>query len=767
MLGSAAASASDPPELPSVASMKLALALHAPPKVHGAATFTEMKLCANHQSRPFWLLPDGRVILDSSSTFYKEACEFLVAISEPVCRTRFLQEYQLTHFSLYAGASMGLKTEEILGQLRKFSKLSVPIEVVTMVEECTARYGKVKLVLQKDRLYVECQDPEILEQLIRDPVLSSFRVIRQPEIETDETHALAEEANADSATAMDENYLEAARLATNEDEEGTGRMINFEVDVSKVKEVKERCSRDINWPLLEEYDFRSDTSNAEVPIELKSDTQIREYQSKALSRMFSNHRARSGIIVLPCGAGKTLVGIVAATTVKRSCLVLCNSSVSVEQWYAQFRMWTSIDEQHITKFTANNKEMPHPDACVLISTYNMISFSGHRSVEAEAIMQDIRGREWGLLLMDEVHVVPAATFLTCTTRTRSRCKLGLTATLVREDGKIEDLNFLIGPKLYEANWLELQANGYIATVSCAEVWCEMTPEFYREYLKASKAHQRLLYAMNPNKFRSCEYLIRFHEARGDKVIVFSDNVFALKKYAVKMGRPMIFGATSQNERMLWLQEFKAGGRYNTIFISKVGDTSIDIPEANVIIQIASHFGARRQEAQRLGRILRPKANAVEGFNAFFYTLISRDTQEMYYSTKRQQFLVDQGYAFKVITKLADMESSSDLSYSSREEQMELLSQVMSENAADIAAHELAEDDATQDLERRSGSGGMTAGKSVASRNKRSMSDLSGGSGLAYNEMSKKPKPAIFRERERMLKAANKARNSASIADNFL
>jgi len=239
------------------------------------------------------------------------------------------------------------------------------------------------------------------------------------------------------------------------------------------------------------------------------------------------------------------------------------------------------------------------------------------------------------------------------------------------------------------------------------------------------------------------------------------------RYAVKMGRPMIFGATSQNERMLWLQEFKAGGRYNTIFISKVGDTSIDIPEANVIIQIASHFGARRQEAQRLGRILRPKANAVEGFNAFFYTLISRDTQEMYYSTKRQQFLVDQGYAFKVITKLADMESSSDLSYSSREEQMELLSQVMSENAADIAAHELAEDDATQDLERRSGSGGMTAGKSVASRNKRSMSDLSGGSGLAYNEMSKKPKPAIFRERERMLKAANKARNSASIADNFL
>lgn len=285
---------------------------------------------------------------------------------------------------------------------------------------------------------------------MQDPVLSSFRIEHRPptpRAEVPEAEKV-EEGGADAADTTskvgDGLFLEATRLATEEEEEGGTRIINFEVDASKVKEVKERCSKQINWPLLEEYDFRNDTSNPELPIELRNDTQIREYQSKALSRMFSSHRARSGIIVLPCGAGKTLVGIVAATTVKRSCLVLCNSSarathahphflftkptpatlqqfrpprsadlllcpansenddptqVSVEQWYAQFRMWTQIDDAHITKFTATHKAMPHADCCVLVSTYNMISFSGRRSREAEEIMQLIREREasWTVL----------------------------------------------------------------------------------------------------------------------------------------------------------------------------------------------------------------------------------------------------------------------------------------------------------------------------------------------------------------------------------
>jgi DNA excision repair protein ERCC-3 len=319
-----------------------------------------------------------------------------------------------------------------------------------------------------------------------------------------------------------------------------------------------------------------------------------------------------------------------------------------------------------------------------------------------------------------------------TTRTRSRCKLGLTATLVREDGKIDVLNAQIGPKLFEANWLDLQERGYIATVSCAEVWCEMTPEFFREYLRASAAIQRLLYAMNPNKFRSCEFLMKYHESRGDKVIIFSDNVFALRMYAKKLERPCIDGGVAQNERMRWLQQFKSGGKFSTILISKVGDTSIDLPEANVIIQIASHFGARRQEAQRLGRILRPKARTGDEYNAFFYTLISRDTQEMFYSGKRQQFLVDQGYAFRVITEIDKFGSGDGLSFSTKKEQLDLLGTVLAANEAEVGRADEAED---QEAARSGGGeGDGIGGGSAVSRKRSSMSEYSGAGSMVYSEV---------------------------------
>ena len=246
---------------------------------------------------------------------------------------------------------------------------------------------------------------------------------------------------------------------------------------------------------------------------------------------------------------------------------------------------------------------------------------------------------------------------------------------MREDDKIADLNFLIGPKLYEANWMELQNNGYIARVQCAEVWCPMAPSFYREYLTTPTAKKLLFFVMNPNKFRSCQYLINYHERRDDKIIVFSDNVFALKAYATKLKKPYIYGPTSHQERVQILQNFQFNPQVKTVFISKVGDTSFDLPEANVLIQISAHGGSRRQEAQRLGRILRAKKGSVtEEFNAFFYSLVSKDTMEMQYSQKRQRFLINQGYAYKVIAELPDMEKE-NLFYTTREEQHQLLQQV--------------------------------------------------------------------------------------------
>ena len=437
-----------------------------------------------------------------------------------------------------------------------------------------------------------------------------------------------------------------------------------------------------NFPLLEEYDFKRDLVTPNLGIELDTITKIRPYQEMALSKMFSNGRARSGIIVLPCGAGKTLVGITATTTIKKRTLVLCTSWVSVEQWKAQFELWTTIDPKKIYKFSSATAkkgfEFEESEAWIIISTYSMMGTGS--SEDAKRVMNFIQSVEWGLWVLDEVQVVPANMFRKVLLHAKSHWKLGLTATLVREDDKIQDLNFLIGPKLYEANWLDLQNKGFLARVQCIEVWCEMTPEFYKPYLDARHKKKIVLYVNNPNKFMAWQYLINLHEKRGDKIIVFSDNLFALEKYAKIMKKPFIHSKVSDQEKLGILHYFQRTDKVNTIFISKVGDTSIDLPSANVIIQISSHFGSRRQEAQRLGRILRPKESYKnEKYNAFFYSLCSKNTTEMLYAHKRQQFLVDQGYAFTVVKEMPFMRDKSErekLYMSKKDEQVALLEEIL-------------------------------------------------------------------------------------------
>ena len=310
---------------------------------------------------------------------------------------------------------------------------------------------------------------------------------------------------------------------------------------------------------------------------------------------------------------------------------------------------------------------------------------------------------------------------------------GLTATLLREDNKIDELNFLIGPKLYEANWQELADKGHIAKVQCAEVWCQMTPEFYTEWLKPSSQQKKaLLSVMNPNKFQCCQYLIDYHESRGDKIIVFSDNVYALEKYARKLNKAYIYGDTPQAERLRILENFQHNEMVNTIFLSKIGDTSLDLPEATCLIQISSHYGSRRQEAQRLGRILRAKRRNDEGFNAFFYSLVSKDTQEVFYSSKRQAFLVDQGYAFKVITRLEGMDTRKDLAFRTAQEQRELLMGVLLAKDADGEAERIDGDMFGSKYAARAGK----KKKAGARRTAGTLSDLSGGQDMAYIEYNK-------------------------------
>jgi DNA excision repair protein ERCC-3 len=395
----------------------------------------------------------------------------------------------------------------------------------------------------------------------------------------------------------------------------------------------------------------------------------------------------------------------------------------------------------------------------------MVAYNGQRSAAAEAVMKVLTQQEWGLILLDEVHVAPAAMFRKCVNLTHSRCKLGLTATLVREDDLINDLYYLLGgPKLYEANWLDLIQAGHLATVQCVEVWCDMTKEFYRKYLESTALRKRLLYCMNPNKFRTCESLIKTHEARGDKVLVFSDNVFAIKKYALALGKPFIFGGTSDWERIQCLHNFQHDPNTNCLFISKIGDNSIDLPDVNVIIQISSHFASRRQEAQRLGRILRPKSKGLGRTQAYFYTLVSRDTREMMYAAKRQRFLVAQGYAFKVLTNLLKdlpLDEAKALHYSSHESQVELLAEVCAADEIEGDEEDVDEDNilpttnAKDSNSSSSSSSSPPTSSTGATRKRGSTAQLSGGADMGYAEFDR----AESTKKKKVFKESDPRRNS--------
>ena len=654
-----------------------------------------LQLKLDHKARPLWVAPDGHIFLESFSPVYKHAHDFLIAIAEPVSRPQRIHEYRLTAYSLYAAVSVGLQTDDIIEYLKRLSKTSIDDGIVKFVKECTFSYGKVKLVLKHNSYFVESQFPDVLQKLLKDPVIQQCR-LKQDSTENSVEHSqmmkqtaikktkdTSESANNGAEGATNEQNSTAPpedifdyykKLDADEDDGTLMDMVSFEINREHLEMLQKRCI-ELDYPLLAEYDFKNDTVNRDINIQLKPSTVLRPYQEKSLRKMFGNGRARSGIIVLPCGAGKTLAGVTAACTIRKKCLVLCTSGVAVEQWRSQFKLWATLDESIICRFTSDAKDKPM--GCdILISTYSMISHTTKRSYEAERVMEWLQSQEWGLMILDEVQFIPAKIFRRVLSAVHAHCKLGLTATLLREDDKITDLNFLIGPKLYEANWLELQQKGFIARVQCAEVWCPMTPEFYQEYLSMPSIKRMLLCVMNPNKFRTCQFLIKYHERRNDKIIVFSDNVFALKAYAVRLGKPFLYGPTSQSERLHILQNFQLNPHVNTIFVSKVADNSFDLPEANVLIQVSSQGGSRRQEAQRLGRILRAKkGSAAEEYNAFFYSLVSQDTVEMHFATKRQRFLISQGYSYKVITKLAGMDEE-ELMFADREDQHQLLQQVL-------------------------------------------------------------------------------------------
>lgn len=570
----------------------------------------------DNNDRPLYITDDLHIFLESFSTMFSKVKKFVIAIAEPIDRDDYMHEYVLTPSSLYSAASCGLQSKEIIEMLRKFSKTTVNENIIRFIELHVGNYGRIQLIFEHNRYYVHSVHVDLLTRLLQDSKINECRL-----------------------GEIDES--------------------KFEVQQNKIELLKKLCFQ-LGYPLLEEYDYAQDTYLPNLNIQLRPTTHLRPYQRESLTKMFTNNRAQSGLIVLACGAGKSMVGVSAVCKMQKSCVILCNSGVSIQQWKKEFETWSTINDSQIRLFTAEKKQKP-TDACIFISTYQMMSFDGSINAQTIEIMELIKQQSWGLMILDEVHTMPAESFRKILSSVRAHVKLGLTATLVREDNKIDDLDFLIGPKLYEANWKELEQNGYIAQVHCAEVRCSMPQLFYAKYLSLDDNSQlrQHLCTMNPAKFNACQYLIDFHEKRQEKIIVSCDDIVALKFYALKLGKPLIYGDVSQAERMNVLENFRRNSKINTIFLSRVGDTSFDLPDATVLIQISSHGGSRRQEAQRLGRILRAKKNGSN--QAFFYSLISENTFEMEYSLKRRSFLVNQGYTYKTIENLGSNEQDEQLS----------------------------------------------------------------------------------------------------------
>lgn len=445
------------------------------------------------------------------------------------------------------------------------------------------------------------------------------------------------------------------------------------------------------------YDYLQDRTLHVPRLSLSKAVRLRPYQVASLARFLRGRKAHQGVVVLPCGAGKTLTGIGAAAALQKRTIVLCVNSMSVYQWREEFIRWTNLPREQVTVCTSEFKSMPGE---VFITTYDMLTTrratgpdSGEAAKLSEAIMNAVTGAPWGLLLLDEVHTAVAKNFQEALNKVQYKCVLGLSATLLREDQRIGDLRHLVGPKLYEANWLELTRAGFLAPVECATVHCPMY--YHREYTeelmnannnnnnnnnsggggggRSNSAAERQaaaaaggkrrrgagnMYAGSAGRLASCnpykvwctQALLEFHRNRtpADKVIIFCDYLEEVRYYARQLHLPFMNRSTGDAERSNILRHFKESTTMNAVILTRVGDVALDLPCASVIIQISGLGKSRRQEAQRLGRILRPKPPSLDNTCAYFYTLVSRETHEVRINFERQSWLRDQGFAYRAL-----------------------------------------------------------------------------------------------------------------------
>jgi len=548
-------------------------------------------------TNPLIVQSDRSILVEVDNPRYAAARDALAPFAELEKSPEHIHTYRITNLSLWNAAAAGINSDQMLDVLRQFTKFPLPNNLQADLEEIVSRYGRIRLEKHDEKsMKLICEDAPLLEELIRQPKVRA---------------------------------LLGERLGPKE----------FVVD-SAFRGVLKLALIAVGYPA---EDVAGYVEGTPLPIELRTLTrsgmpfQVRDYQRESADIYFAGGDARggSGVIVLPCGAGKTIVGICAMTLVKRNTLVLTTSVTAVKQWHREILDRTDLTDDQVTEYTGESKEI----GPVTLATYQIVTYRPDKD-EDFPHFKIFEERDWGLIIYDEVHLLPAPVFRV-TAQIQARRRLGLTATLVREDGREGDVFSLIGPKKYDVPWRELETKGWIASASCTEIRVALPDDKRMEYAVAEWRDKYRLASENPVKDDIVAKLLeRYADQR---VIVIGQYIKQLKQISKRFDIPLITGQTGQPEREVLYNQFRSG-ELRHLVLSKVGNFAIDLPDANVLIQISGTFGSRQEEAQRLGRILRPKSNKEE---AHFYTVVTRDTRELDFAHHRQMFLTEQGYAYTI------------------------------------------------------------------------------------------------------------------------
>lgn len=547
----------------------------------------------------------GPLIVQSGSTVLLDTChpeaerarESLGRFADLVKRPGDLHTYQITPLSVWNAAASGMSAAEMVDCLVTYSRYDVPADMIEEIETLAGRYGKVRL----------------------------------------------EPADAGLTLSADETV--ADELAALLPLSGTGEAASdgrrtWPIPVEQRGQLKRKLIR-AGYPVLDLAGYRP---GGQLSIALTAATrsgapfQLRGYQERAVELFCREDGGTggSGVIVLPCGAGKTIVGIAALARLHCEALILTSNTTSVQQWRAELLDKTTLTEQDIGVYAGSERQV-RP---VTIATYSILT---HRRSKEEDYphMKLFSERDWGLIIYDEVHLLPAPVFR-MTADLQAKRRLGLTATLVREDGREEDVFSLIGPKRFDLFWKTLEASGWIARANCTEIRVPLDPSCASEYAAAGRRARIRIAAENPAKLAAVSELLRRH--RGQPTLIIGQYLRQLRRIASAVSAPLITGETEHDERERLYDRFRSGAE-PILVVSKVANFAVDLPDAAVAVQVSGSFGSRQEEAQRLGRIMRPKANRGE---CWFYTVVSDGTPETEFARRRQLFLAEQGYDYSIV-----------------------------------------------------------------------------------------------------------------------